>query len=258
MNLAYDVMDGDAESAEAIVCLPWFGTSREMTRRALHPALKGRGLRQLYLDLPGHGGSSPSTSPTSEDVLAAVIDFVEDRGSGPVLLAGCSYGGYVGAAMARRRPDLVKGLLLVCPGVTQTRDLPVQQNLPTQENWLADVPAELGSHFDRALGNRTRGVAAAVADALLSGGQGDPEYLDALQQGSGYAFQDEGDEVVFEGNVAMMTGRRDGIVGFEDHFRAMRRYPRGSYLAADLAGHYLPFEAPELLRAHVGEWLAHY
>jgi pimeloyl-ACP methyl ester carboxylesterase len=74
-------------------------------------------------DLPGHGHSdSPArgagTTPAANAVdLAGVID---DRAPRPDLVVGMSLGGLSAIALAERRPDLVRRLVLVdvTPGVT--------------------------------------------------------------------------------------------------------------------------------------------
>lgn len=60
---------------------------------------------------------------------------------------------------------------------------------------------------------------------------------------------DEGSDFSFGGPVTVITGRHDRVVGYADQFRSMRAYPRGTYTVVDAAGHYLPFEQPDLLRA---------
>src|SRR5262245_59392192 len=59
------------------------------------------GYRRLYPDLPGMGRSpAPPSIASSDDVLAAVHDFVDDTiGDSPFLLIGESYGGYLSRAL---------------------------------------------------------------------------------------------------------------------------------------------------------------
>jgi len=47
----------------------------------------------------------------------------------------------------------------------------------------------------------------------------------------------------------------DRVVGYADQFRALQAYPRGTYCVVDAAGHYLPWEQPELFRALTQDWL---
>lgn len=256
MELAADDSGG---AGRPIVCLPMLGMSRVATATALAPALAGwPGLRQVYLDPPGHGDSPSVGSADSESVLDAVCRWVEGNLDGPVLLAGSSYGGYLAAGIARQRPELVDGLLLVCPGVRAglaERDLPTEQPRPEESGWLDAAPVELHGHLDRALGRRTPDVVAAVLAALSAGRPGDEQFQDALTDGPGYALPDQDDEFAFAHPVAVVVGRHDRLVGYADQFRALRHYPSATYSVLDHAGHYLPYEQPRLLRALTQDWL---
>jgi len=94
-----------------------------------------------------------------------------------------------------------------------------------------------------------------VSAALEAGGPGDQQYQDELRGGAGFGLPDEDSDAGFGGRVAVVAGRQDRIVGFRDQYRSMLSYPRGTFVIADLAGHYLPFEQPKLLRTTAQEWL---
>ncbi|MEV7328113.1 alpha/beta hydrolase [Micromonospora sp. NPDC093244] len=242
----------------AIVCLPMISTTRAATAAAFAPALAGAGLRETYLDLPGYGDSPAHCRPTSQAVLDTVVAWLDRHLDAPALLAGASYGAYLAAGIARQRPDLVRGLLLVCPGVTiapASRALPEHRPPAGPAGWLDAAPTDLRAHLDTALGHRTPAVVATVLAALTAGGSGDEAFQQALRTGTGYALADENADTVFDRPVSVLTGRQDGIVGYADQFHAMRRYPHGTFSVFDEAGHYLPYEQPALLRAHTRHWL---
>ncbi len=72
--------------------------------------------RVLAVDLPGHAGSGPLPRGASTADFAAVAAAVLDaEAGGPALVAGHSFGGLVALRLARSRPELVRGLLLVSP-----------------------------------------------------------------------------------------------------------------------------------------------
>ncbi len=256
MSLAFDVIgDGDTPP---IVCLPMFGTTRAVTAAALGPAFAGSRRRQVFVDVPGHGGSPPTAEATSEAVLDAVSSFIDahDDGRG-VLLAGCSYGAYLAAAVARRWPKKVRGLFLVCPGVhvaPEDRDLPSLQAADDEPGWLDEVAPEFKNHLDVGMGRRSRAFAAQVSELLVSGTSGDAEYRDRLH-GKDFALRDDDARVRYDGPTTLVVGRQDRIVGFADQYRQLELYPNGTIAVLDEAGHYLPFEQPELLRALAQEWL---
>jgi pimeloyl-ACP methyl ester carboxylesterase len=241
-----------------VVCLPWFGLDHTSMAAALEPALADRpGLRRLYLDLPGCG-RSPAGPANSDAVVDAVSEFIDQRaGSDRFLLAGCSYGGYIAAALARRRPAQVAGLLLVCHGVKiiqADRDLPRAEAAVEAGDWLADVPPDLRTHLSQALGNRTRQVARRVAAVLTSSSPGDGEYLQRVRA-TGYRLPDEDSTAAYGGPTSIIAGRRDGVAGYADQLRALAGYPRASYAVLAGAGHYVPFEQPDAFAGLVLDWL---
>jgi pimeloyl-ACP methyl ester carboxylesterase len=216
--------------------------------------------QRIYVDLPGCGESPPGPE-NSDGVVDLLAEFISQQiGSSRLLLAGCSYGGYLAAALARRMPDRVAGLLLVCNGVRikrEDRDLPDDEGVNETADWLATVPADLREHLALAIGNRTTEVAQRVAAILSSNRPGDEDYLQRLRA-NGYALSDEGSKAVFAGSTLIVTGRHDRIVGYADQFRATVLYPRASFVAIAGAGHYLPFERPALFASLVKEWLSRF
>jgi pimeloyl-ACP methyl ester carboxylesterase len=253
MDLGTDIR-GDGP---AIVCLPWFSLDAAVTAEALEPVLAMSGLRRIYLEPPGHGRSP--VGPTNADEVLSVLAAYADRVAGPqrFLLAGFSYGGYLAAALARRWPQRVRGLLLVCPG---TRIRPDDRDLPPaaadgEPGWLEGVPPDLHSHLSTALGERTRATAERVSAILAAAAPGEQAYL-AEWRATGYQLSDEGSPARFNGPVDIIAGRQDGIAGYADQFRALDRYPNGTYAVLDRAGHYLPFERPDPFAFLVREWLS--
>ncbi|TDE00757.1 alpha/beta fold hydrolase [Jiangella asiatica] len=250
-----------------LVALPWFGLDGAALAAALEPAVSGHdGWRRVYVDLPGTGGS-PGGVPTSDAVVDEVLAFVDDELAGePFALAGCSYGGYVATAMARRAPERVRGLLLVCSGekiIAAERELPPPDlgdaggdgGSATSGGWLAGVPGPLADHLATALGRRTAAVAERVAAVIAAAPPSDEEYLERLRS-TGYRLSDEGEPFRYPGPTAVLTGRQDRVAGYADQFRALSNYPDAGFAVVPDAGHYLPFEQPAVFRDLVGHWLA--
>lgn len=137
------VVDDTGGNEMPVVCLPMLGTSRVGTALAFGPALAGGGSREVYLDLPGHGDAPGEGAADSQTILDTVCDWLQRHLQRPALLAGASYGAYLAAGVARQRPDLVEGLLLVCPGVrvgAYERELPDQEPPAAEQGWLVAAP----------------------------------------------------------------------------------------------------------------------
>ena len=255
MALAWD----EHGTGEPVVCLHGFGLDRSVMAAAMEPVLGLRpGLRRIYPDLPGHG-ESPAGPPDPAGVADAVSTFIDGPlGGGPVLLAGWSYGGYIAATLARRRPASVTGLLLICAGARLLapgeRELPGPPADPGPGPWLDRVPGGLREHLGLAIGNRSAEVAGRVAAALTAARPGDEEYLERLRA-AGYQAPDEDDTAGYPGPACILAGRQDRIGGYADQFRALSAFPAASYSVLPQAGHYLPFEQPAAFGALVLEWL---
>jgi pimeloyl-ACP methyl ester carboxylesterase len=246
--------DGDP-----LVCLPWFGHDGAAMAAAFEPVFaESSRWRRIYLDLPGTG-SSPLVHPTSDAVLDAVGETIRSLlGDEPYLLAGCSYGGYLAAAQARRAAAQVAGLLLVCTG---TKLDPASRNLggvtpaAPEPGWLAGVPPELHGYFGRAIGCQTRAVADRIAATFTASVPTDDGYLETLRS-TGYELTRDDLATRFDASTLVMTGRNDQIGGYVDQFEDLARYPQASYVALNDAGHYLPFEQPQRFVTLVRDWLS--
>ena len=75
------------------------------------------GFRSIGVDWPGHGRSPAGTAPSTELRLAQIIEeLLESLTPGGAVLAGNSVGGNVAVRLAVRRPDLVRGLMIIDGG----------------------------------------------------------------------------------------------------------------------------------------------
>jgi pimeloyl-ACP methyl ester carboxylesterase len=248
----------DLGAGRPIVLLPWFGLDGGVTALAFEPVFaETTEWRRIYVDLPGTGGST-AVAPNSDAVLDAVRETVKSvLGPEPYLLAGCSYGGYLAAGLARRDPDRVEALLLVCAGVKiQPADRNLARLVPStpEPHWLDDVPEPLREHFAHGIGGQSRSAAGRVLHAFAVNGPSDENYLDLLRS-TGYRLSDENAAAIHPGPTTLIAGRRDRIAGYLDLFDALDRYPDAGYHALDDAGHYLPFEQPETFAGIVRDWL---
>jgi len=75
------------------------------------------------VDLPGYGFSPPP--PDGDYSIGAharsIVGLIEERGRGPVHLAGNSLGGMIAIRVAARRPELVRSLTLLAPALPDLR-----------------------------------------------------------------------------------------------------------------------------------------
>lgn len=81
------------------------------------------GFKAVAPDNPGYGLSDgPAVEPSIDDYAGAIAMLIEQLGHSRVLIAGHHTGGYIGAALAARRPELVAGLAMHAPTLYTTEE----------------------------------------------------------------------------------------------------------------------------------------
>ena len=121
-TIAYEVHEpvgagvgSDAVSRPLVVCSPAMGDVRDVYA-PLAQSLNEAGVRVVAADLRGHGDSSATFTTYGDEATAAdLIALIEAIDAGPAILVGASMSGAAAVIAAGRRPDLVCGLVLVCP-----------------------------------------------------------------------------------------------------------------------------------------------
>ncbi len=233
-----------------VLVLHGAGVDHREAVACFEPAFDGiAGLRRIYPDLPGMGRTTaPESLRSADDVLDTLLDFADEVMGGTAhLLIGHSAGAYFAKAMAARRPAQVAGLALVCPLLPGLRDVPEQRVVAGSGEIGDDV---FRSYFviqtSEMLGRYERYVAPAAA--LV-----DEAALERI--GERWALTpDHGP--AYPGPTLVVAGRFDSTVGYAAASDLVDYYPRASLAVVDDAGHALPHEQPELLRALIAEWLA--
>ena len=223
------------------------------------------GWRRIYPDLPGMGLSVAHDIRCQDDMLAALLAFIDkilpDQG---FVLAGTSLGGYLARGIALRRREQVRGLLLRVPCIvpdTGKRTLPRAEPLVRNEALLAALdPAErtqLGEVLVQAPGYldamRAK-VRDFVAPAIAACAPFVPEMrLDPKRYT--FSFDLAAAEKAFGKPVLIVAGRQDTTVGYRDAWQILESYPRATFAVVDRADHVWPVESSALLAALVDDWL---
>jgi 3-oxoadipate enol-lactonase len=98
---------------------------------ALVPHLR-HGFRLVRYDKRGHGLTDLTPGPYAMDGLARdLAGLLDALGTGPVIVCGLSIGGMIAQALAASRPDLVRGLVLMCTA----------HRIGTAETWQQRIEA---------------------------------------------------------------------------------------------------------------------
>jgi pimeloyl-ACP methyl ester carboxylesterase len=233
-----------------VLVLHGAGVDHREPEACFEPVFSGvAGFRRVYPDLPGMGRTpAPDGVRSAEDVLQVLLDFADEVGDGtPYLLIGHSAGAYYAQAMAARAPQQVAGLALVCPLLPDVRDVPAHRVVVGSGEigddefrgyFVVQTPQMLERY------ERFVAPAAALVDQAALERIGDrwelaPDNAPAC-----------------DGPVLVVAGRLDSTVGYAAAADLVDHYPHATLAVVDDAGHALPHEQPDLLRALVAEWLA--
>jgi pimeloyl-ACP methyl ester carboxylesterase len=239
----------DHGTGRPVLVLHGAGVDHREAQACFEPLLdRVAGLRRIYPDLPGMGRTAaPETLRSADDVLETLLNFSDEViGDTAHLLVGHSAGAYYAQAMAARRPAQVAGLALVCPLLPGSRDVP--------EHHVVVGSGEIGDDVFRSyfviqtpemLERYERYVAPSAA--LVD---------EAAMERIGERWALAPDHApVYAGPTVIVAGRLDSTVGYAAATDLVDRYPHASLAVLDDAGHALPHEQPELLRALLAEWL---
>lgn len=208
------------------------------------------GYRRIYPDLPGMGRTpAPETVASADDVLDVLLAFADGVvGDQPLLVAGHSAGGYYAQAIAERIPEQVTGLALLCPLLAGIHDVP-EHDVVVGSADLGD--ADFRDYFTVQTATTLDRYERYVAPA---GRLVDQEALARI--GARWELTARAPRgAAYRRPTLLVTGRQDSTVGYAGAWDLLDRYPRATFAVLDRAGHALPHEQPELLRALVTEWL---
>ena len=242
-----------------LVALHGAGVDHRELEGALEPVLAAvPGIRRLYPDLPGSGGTAaPPRLASNDDVVDVLVDLADDLvGDEPLLLVGHSLGGYLARAVADRRRDRVAGLALLCPAGRASRDVPehaVVRSEAIPPGLLADDDV---AGFEQYLVVRTPETARRYRDRVLPGTRAQDEAALGRILGGGWTLRHEpGTDGEHPYPTLVVAGRQDSSVGWAAAADLLALYPRATLAVVDGAGHALPHERPDVLAALLRDWL---
>ena len=249
----------ESGSGTPVLALHGAGVDHREIAHALEPVFTAApGFRRLYPDLPGMGRTpAPATIASNDDVLDLLLGFIDHTiGTGPLLVIGHSYGGYLARAVARHRPEQVIGLALICPVGARVSHVPEHAVLVSSAGPAVDLSPELEASYRgyfvvqtvetlRRFRDVVAPAASLVDEAALMRIFSRWELQDRMEMTKTYAHP-----------VLVLAGRQDSTAGYADPADLAGQYPRGTLAVLDHAGHALLHEQPALAHALLVEWLA--
>ena len=214
------------------------------------------GWRRIHLDLPGHGASPAGSVAGADQVLATLVAFVTEVAPGAVLV-GHSYGGYLALGLLREleRPA---GAMLVCPVVepdVALRRLPPQRVVASDGELVFTDDVERDMFYGVAV-VQTRAALLAYRSLVHPAHLGvDRTFLNTLRGQYQLSGPYAGTLAGFDRPLAIVCGRDDFWVGFEDATRLLRIAPRAELAVLPECGQLLPIEQGARFRQLLGSFL---
>jgi len=249
----------EAGAGRLLVCLHGWPSDHHHVQHDLEPLFEQRdGWRRVYPDLPGMGRTpGADTVRTQSDIVDIVAGFAEALAPGErYVVAGSSYGAYLGRWLTARHGDRIDGFLAYVPAfrpdgggarpepTVLVPDAEVLAALePGEELWASANTV----HTRRGLDWFREQLKPAIARA-------DHAFLERIDA-QGAPPVPVPMRPPFPGPTLLLAGRQDSWVGYADAYAALEDYPRATYAVLDRAAHGLSVEQTALFRALVSEWL---
>jgi pimeloyl-ACP methyl ester carboxylesterase len=219
------------------------------------------GWKRIYPDLPGMGKTPGADWITHQDqMLDITLEFIDEVAPGQrFVVAGTSYGGYLGRGIVHRRAELMDGLLLTVPLIRaheNERTLPPHVTLVDDPALTSALePDEKGAFLEVAVVQSRELLERMRADILPAFEAADHEFLARLRENFAFSFDVDALAEPFAGPALFLTGRQDATCGYRDAWEILENYPRGTFVVLDRAGHLLEAEQRALAHALISEWL---
>lgn len=218
------------------------------------------GFERIYPDLPGFGGTEPldgegGLPELAEWMLAEVRRQVGDR---PFALLGNSLGGLLARHVRSQLPEQVVGMALLAPVIdpdADQRTVPEFKVVERDLSLLMSLSEEDRETFVEQTSRQTRGTWELYREVVLPGIRAADE--DAMERlGERYFLHDVPEEVAgpFDGPTLFVTGRHDHIVGYEDQFALLPKFPGATFAVLEGAGHNVHIDQPVLTRDLLRHW----
>ncbi|NFA60469.1 alpha/beta hydrolase [Clostridium sporogenes] len=218
--------------------------------------------KRIYIDLPGMGKSESAEWINSSDtMLDIIIEFIKRIiPNENFLLAGESYGGYLSRGIIYKMPNMVDGVLLICPVIiadNKKRTLPDHVVLVKDNNLLSKLSLEEVNNFNSMSVVQTEKIYKKYKNYIMSGVKvANNNFLNSIMK-NGYEFSFNVDNInkKFDKPTLILLGKQDSSVGYKDAWNILNNFPRATFAVLDRAGHNLQIEQEELFNSLVNDWI---
>lgn len=247
-----------------IIMLHGFMPDHRLMKGCMEPIFKYREkYRRIYFDLPGMGKTpGPNWINSSDDMLDIVLEFIDSIiPNKKFIIASESYGSYLARGIISKRPNLIEGVLFICPLIVplpEKRETPKEFSAVVKDKELiSSLSPSDAEELEESLVIQNREVWERYKDEISPGIKiADNAFLGRIFP-SRYSFSFEVDSLVklFDKPTLFLLGRQDTTVGYRDAWKIIENYPKATFAILDQAGHNLQIEEEKLFNSLVNEWL---
>jgi pimeloyl-ACP methyl ester carboxylesterase len=228
---------------------------------SLDPVFAGSGRwRRIYVDLPGMGATPAGGVASTDEVAAALGDFVRRAvGGRQFAVVGNCYGGMLARWVAHEFAAHVIGLAVLA-GVwvadPERRSLPPRHVVEPHPELLERVPGDVAAGYrehavvESAYGVREWAKMKAGFDCA------DRAALARIRQR--FALSAEPEDAhpePFEPPTLVLSGRQDHVAGYADALGRLEHYPRATYAVLDRCGHRPHLDRPKATAMALTDWM---
>ncbi|KKL63098.1 hypothetical protein LCGC14_2178520 [marine sediment metagenome] len=226
----------------------------------MEPIFKTRtNFQRIYFDLPGMGKTKGESGiKSTDDFLKVVIDFIEfiipDRN---FIIVSQSYGGYLARGLIEKKCDLIDGILFLVPVIIANHSKRILNKpsilvkdsdlLSTLSPFESELFVSIATIINQRVWEKVK---------LTTPNIPDMEFLNKVQE-KGYSFSFDVDKTYnkFDKPTLFILGRQDSVVGYQNAWEVIEKYPRATFAVLDKAGHLAGIEQDELFNSLANEWL---
>jgi pimeloyl-ACP methyl ester carboxylesterase len=251
-------------TGKPILCIHGFPEDHRSMIGCIEPVMKSlENYRRIYIDLPGLGQSKRNPAIlNADDMLVFLTRFIKEVIKDEAfLLTGLSYGGYLSLGLMLKSGLNIKGAFLICPCVITAREkrkLP-HKELPVIDQDLipqADKSEDFQDFMDYAVIASNEIWERYQKEVLPGLKDGDSNFIHAYQKdGYGFSYESSLKDISFNNPIAVITGKQDNCVGYEDTWELVNHLPHLTFACLDWAGHNLQLEQKSLFDQHYITWL---
>ena len=213
------------------------------------------GWQRIYFDLPGTGQTSGEGITTIDQVLDIVCEFIETViPSKSFALLGLSAGGYLARGVIHRKADLVDGLCLLVPWLSEQDGsiLPAPVTFVKDPTIMSQLPPEEVEKFEGLTVVQNQEILDWYRNVVIPARS---TVNKSMIEERTYSFDIDKLSAPFEKPTLILTGRQDTHVGYRGGWNILEKYPRATFAVLDRAGHAVGVEQKGLFEALIQEWL---